>query len=151
MATPLGALLLESDGEALVAATFDREPPPGALPADDVLRRAEHQLGAYFDGKSVLFDVPVALAGTPFQRAVWAALREIAHGETTTYGALAARLGNAAASQAVGAQCGQNPIAIVVPCHRVLGADGALTGYAGGLARKRALLDLESRQQSLFG
>ena len=149
--TPLGALTLVSDGEALVAATFDGSPPDEATPGDDaVLADARRQLSAYFGGEPVRFTVSIRTQGTPFQERVWAALRTIPHGATVSYGALAARLGDPGAAQAVGAANGQNPVAVVVPCHRVVGADGSLTGYAGGLERKRALLDLESRQQRLF-
>ncbi len=148
--TPLGALSLVSDGDALIAATFDGAP-PDVPPGDDaVLTDARRQLTAYFEGEPVAFTLPVRTQGTPFQERVWAALRDIPHGETISYGTLAARLGAPGAAQAVGAANGQNPVAVVVPCHRVVGADGALTGYAGGLERKRALLDLESRQQRLF-
>lgn len=150
--TPLGPLCLVSDGTAIVAATFDGSPPPEAQPGpDDALDAASAELRDYFDGRAVAFSVPVRPAGTPFQERVWAALREIPHGATTSYGALAARLGDPKVSQAVGAANGRNPVAVLVPCHRVVGADGSLTGYAGGLERKRALLALESRQTSLFG
>ena len=147
VATPLGPLQLVSDGSALVGAAFDAPPEPDA--PDGVLRAAA-ELAAYFDGEPTPFTVPVRPEGTPFQRRVWAALTEIPHGRTVGYGALAARLGEPGAAQAVGAANGRNPVAVVVPCHRVVGADGALVGYAGGLARKRALLDLESAQGSLF-
>lgn len=148
--TPLGPLRLVSDGEALTAATF--APPLTDEPdaSDAVLDAARRQLAAYFGGEPVAFDVPVRLGGTPFQERVWTALREIPHGETISYGTLATRLGMPRAAQAVGAANGQNPAAVVVPCHRVVGADGALVGYAGGLERKRALLDLESPQRRLF-
>ncbi len=129
--TPLGPLTLVSDGAALTAATFDpahlgpeAEATDGG--ADGVLDAARAQLAAYFAGDAVAFDVPLALGGTSFQKRVWAALCTIPHGETLSYGALAARLGMPG------------------------GADGALVGYAGGLDRKRALLALESRQQTLF-
>ena len=148
IATPLGPLRLVSDGSALVGAAFDT--PPGPDDADDVLRVAAAELGAYFDGHPAPFTVPVRPEGTPFQRRVWAALVEIPHGQTVGYGALAARLGEPSAAQAVGAANSRNPVAVVVPCHRVVGADGSLVGYAGGLARKRALLDLESPQARLF-
>lgn len=150
--TPLGPLCLVSDGEALIAATFDGAPPQDARPGlDAVLDAASVELRAYFGGEVVASSTPVRPAGTPFQERVWAALREIPHGATTSYGALATRLGDPNASQAVGAANGRNPVAVLVPCHRVVGADGSLTGYAGGLERKRALLDLESRQTDLFG
>ena len=150
--TPLGPLLLVSDGEALTAATFDGTPPPDGLEAPDaVLEAARGQLEAYFAGEPVAFDVPVRAGGTPFQERVWAALRAIPHGRTASYGELARRIGEPGGAQAVGAANGQNPVAVIVPCHRVVGADGSLTGYAGGLGRKRALLDLESPQGRLFG
>ncbi|MEM0961569.1 MAG: methylated-DNA--[protein]-cysteine S-methyltransferase [Bacteroidota bacterium] len=149
--TPLGPLLLVSDEGLLVSATFDGEPPAGSDEGRDaVLDEACRQLAAYFDGVPVTFRVPVRLSGTPFQSRVWAALRDIPHGETTSYGAIAARLGDPQAAQAVGGANGQNPISVIVPCHRVVGADGSLVGYAGGLDRKRALLALESRQRSIF-
>ena len=151
--TPLGPLALVSDGAALTAATFG--PPPDAARAaepgtDLVLAAALRQLAAYFDGDHAPLTVPVAPRGTPFQRRVWSALAEIPRGETVSYGALATRLGQPGGAQAVGAANGQNPVAVVIPCHRVVGADGGLVGYAGGLERKRALLALESRQRSLF-
>ena len=147
--TPLGPLALVSDGLALTAATFGPAPDTESG-TDPILADALHQLAAYFDGDRATFTVPVAAQGTPFQRRVWSALAEIPHGETLSYGALAARLGQPGGAQAVGAANGQNPVAVVVPCHRVVGADGALVGYAGGLERKRALLDLECRQHRLF-
>lgn len=100
-------------------------------------------LAAYFDGERVDFDVKLHLEGTPFQQQVWQALGEIPYGETWSYGKLAAHIGNPAASRAVGLAIGRNPIAIIVPCHRVIGANGSLTGFGGGLDRKQALLNLE--------
>lgn len=108
-----------------------------------LLARARSQLAAYFARRLHRFDLPLALHGTEFQRAVWQALLGIAHGVTASYGELAARCGRAAAVRAVGRAVGSNPVSIVVPCHRVLGADGSLTGFGGGLPRKRALLRLE--------
>lgn len=105
---------------------------------------AARQLRAYFGGERLRFDLPLAPRGTPFQQRVWLALRAIPPGATTTYGAVAARIGRPTAARAVGAANGQNPLAIVVPCHRVIGASGALTGYASGLDRKRWLLDHEA-------
>ncbi|MEV4423277.1 methylated-DNA--[protein]-cysteine S-methyltransferase [Patulibacter sp. NPDC049589] len=102
------------------------------------------ELAEYFAGERTTFEAPVAFdRGTPFQRRVWAALLEVPYGETTSYGALAARLGQPGGSRAVGLANGKNPVSIVVPCHRVVGSDGALTGYGGGTERKRFLLDLE--------
>ncbi|MFJ6647875.1 methylated-DNA--[protein]-cysteine S-methyltransferase [Streptomyces sp. NPDC091290] len=106
--------------------------------------RAEEQLEAYFAGTLREFTLPLRLAGTPFQRGVWDALRTIPYGETRTYGQLADALGKSGASRAVGLANGRNPIGIIVPCHRVVGASGALTGYGGGLPRKQRLLAFES-------
>lgn len=148
--SPLGALLLARTARGLAGAWFEGQrhhPPAFAAPhvADDpLLTRAAAQLQAYFDGASRRFDVPIDLQGTPFQRAVWDALLAISPGATRTYGAIARDLGHPAAVRAVGAAVGRNPLSIVVPCHRVIGSDGSLTGYAGGLERKRALLRLEA-------
>lgn len=106
------------------------------------------QLTEYFSGERTTFDLPIHQAGTEFQRTVWAALREIPYGTVVTYGQLAAKLGRPTASRAVGLANGKNPISIVVPCHRVVGSTGDLTGYAGGVARKRFLLDLENDKVS---
>jgi len=104
---------------------------------------ATRQLAEYFAGTRTAFDLPLAPAGTPFQQRVWAALREIPYGETTSYGELAERIGSPGAARAVGLANGRNPIGIVVPCHRVVGSTGALTGYGGGIETKRRLLDAE--------
>ncbi len=106
-------------------------------------RRAT-QLDEYFAGARTAFDLPLRASGTEFQLRVWGALREIPYGETSTYGQLATRIGHDGAARAVGVANGQNPIAVIVPCHRVIGADGTLTGFGGGLERKRLLLDLEA-------
>lgn len=113
-------------------------------PEDEPFAAAARQLAAYFAGQLTAFDLPLAPAGTQFQQRVWAALQTIPYGQTWTYGQLAAKIGNAAAIRAVGLANGKNPIALVIPCHRVIGSDGSLTGYGGGLDRKRFLLDLES-------
>ncbi|MFI7007673.1 methylated-DNA--[protein]-cysteine S-methyltransferase [Streptomyces sp. NPDC050145] len=110
---------------------------------------AVEQLEAYFQGELKEFDLPLDLHGTPFQRSVWAQLRKIPYGETRTYGELAEALGRPGASRAVGLANGKNPVGVIVPCHRVVGADGSLTGYGGGLPRKRRLLDFE-RGTALF-
>jgi methylated-DNA-[protein]-cysteine S-methyltransferase len=107
------------------------------------------QLDAYFRGELTAFDLPLDLHGTPFQRSVWARLRAIPYGETRTYGELAEELGKPGASRAVGLANGKNPVGVIVPCHRVVGANGSLTGYGGGLSRKQRLLDLE-RGEGLF-
>jgi methylated-DNA-[protein]-cysteine S-methyltransferase len=102
------------------------------------------QLREYFEGRRRSFDVPLEPTGSSFELAVWTALREIPYGETVSYGELAARIGRPEAARAVGVANARNPIAVIVPCHRVIGADGSLTGYGGGLERKRLLLDLEA-------
>jgi methylated-DNA-[protein]-cysteine S-methyltransferase len=112
---------------------------PDPTPFLEVIR----QLEEYFAAQRTDFDLPLAFAGTPFQRRVWAALREIPYGETVTYGQLAERIGRPAAARAVGLANGRNPMGIIVPCHRVVGATGQLTGYAGGLERKQYLLEFE--------
>lgn len=147
--SPVGPLSLFSDGRALVALTFANhtkhirgleEAEPGS---DAVVDAARRQLDAYFAGRIRRFDVPLAPRGTAFQQRVWAALREIPYGETRSYGEQAALLGAPKAVRAVGGANGSNPISIIVPCHRVIGADGALTGFGGGIERKRFLLTLE--------
>ena len=119
------------------------EVPAGSIEDDAVLRGVRDQLGEYFAGRRRLFDIPLALEGTPFQQRVWNALCEIPYGETISYGELARRIGHPSAVRAVGLANGSNPIAIIVPCHRVIGANGTLTGYGGGLPTKARLLDLE--------
>ena len=108
------------------------------------------QLREYFDAARQRFDVELALAGNPFELRVWGALREIPYGATASYGAIARQIGSPAAARAVGLANGRNPIAVIVPCHRVIGADGGLTGYGGGLERKRLLLDLEAGKLTLL-
>jgi methylated-DNA-[protein]-cysteine S-methyltransferase len=145
MPSPLGELLLEADAAGLTGVDMLDAPHvarPGARRDDDdpLLAAARSQLEAYFAGELVAFDLPLAAGGTPFQRRVWQLLVEIPFATTTSYGALARRLGRPGAMRAVGLANGKNPIGIIVPCHRVIGADGALTGYGGGLWRKRWLL-----------
>lgn len=150
VATPLGPVLLARTAHGLAGAWFEgQKAHPGTLPArraddDALLVAAGRQLAEYFAGRREDFDIALDLDhGTAFQRAVWQALRRIARGATTSYGALARELGVPAATRAVGAAIGRNPLSVIVPCHRVVGSDGGLTGYAGGLARKQALLRLE--------
>jgi methylated-DNA-[protein]-cysteine S-methyltransferase len=142
--SPLGPLLLSGDEHALAGLRFGEAPPPGSRARwrrDHARFRAEaRQLSEYFAGERTAFDVPLHLDGAEFERRVWDELGSIPHGTTTTYGELAARVGAPGQARAVGSANARNPIAIVVPCHRVVGAGGKLTGYAGGLERKRALL-----------
>jgi len=149
MDSPLGGLLLAADEEGLRCAQFDG-PEHAVVPQVDwcasdtpLLKATRAQLEEYFVGRRQHFDLPLAPRGTEFQQRVWAALRTIPHGLTASYADIARTLGDAKAVRAVGMANARNPIAIVVPCHRVIGADGSLTGYAGGLERKRALLALE--------
>ena len=159
-ATPLGRLTLAASPDGLAGAWFEGQQhlPPElakgvvagtalmwpAQPSHPVLVEAARQIGAYFDGTLNDFDLPLDLsAGTAFQQAVWQALRALPRGRTCSYGALSERIGRPAAVRAVGGAIARNPISLIVPCHRVIGAAGALTGYAGGLARKTALLQIE--------
>lgn len=146
MTSPLGELLLESDGDHLTSVLFEPwESVSGERDdAHPVLAEARAQLTAYFAGERRDFDLPLRAEGTEFQRRVWAQLRQIPYGSTMSYGEVAGELGLVpGASRAVGLANGRNPISIIVPCHRVIGADGSLTGYGGGIERKRALLSLE--------
>jgi methylated-DNA-[protein]-cysteine S-methyltransferase len=146
--SPVGELLLTSDGASLTRLLFaPYETDPSWVDQRDVLLdEAVRQLGGYFAGLRTDFDLPLEPAeGTAFQRRVWLELRAIPYASTINYGQLAGRVGNPNASRAVGLANGRNPISIVVPCHRVVGANGMLTGYGGGLDRKRLLLDLERR------
>jgi methylated-DNA-[protein]-cysteine S-methyltransferase len=147
----LTGLYLDGRAPARVQAALDAAAGP-ASPADRaVLAEAARQLAEYFGGQRKEFDLPLALAGTAFQRTVWAALLRIGYGETVSYGELADRIGRPTAARAVGLANGRNPVSIVVPCHRVVGADGSLTGYGGGLGNKRRLLDLEQGSGRLTG
>lgn len=120
----------------------------GWIPDDDAFPEAVGQLEAYFAGELTEFDLDLDMVGTPFQRKVWSALLTIPYGETRSYGEIARQIGAAGAFRAVGLANGHNPIGIIVPCHRVIGANGSLTGYGGGLDRKRALLDMEKSRVS---
>ena len=150
IASPIGELLLTSDGESITGLYMHKQK-HGAKRTrewkrdDAALGEPRTQLQAYFAGGLREFKLPLAAEGTPFQQRVWRALCDIPYGETISYGELARRIGQPTASRAVGLANGQNPIAIVVPCHRVIGANGSLTGYGGGLERKRWLLAHESK------
>jgi methylated-DNA-[protein]-cysteine S-methyltransferase len=152
--SPLGEILLVSNarGDALCGLYLagqkyfpERTGAWEEAPRLPLFRTATRELGEYFAGKRTAFDVPLAPEGTAFQRDVWSAIRGVPFGGTMTYAELARRCGRPSAVRAVGAATGRNPLTVVVPCHRIVGSGGALTGYAGGLPRKRALLDLESR------
>ena len=149
MPSPVGDLTLTSDGDALTAVYFE-DPKYGPASTggwirdDAVLADARRQLDEYFRGERTEFELTLAPSGTDFQRSVWRALTEIPYAATTSYGWIASSIGKPAASRAVGAANGRNPISIIVPCHRVIGSGGDLTGYGGGLDRKRWLLDHEA-------
>jgi methylated-DNA-[protein]-cysteine S-methyltransferase len=156
--SPVGELLLTGDGVRLSRLSFlgpgaRRRPSPS--PAwrrdSDAFTEVRDQLQEYFAGARRIFDIELDLQGTEWERRVWDALLRIPYGETRSYGAIARELGTVRASRAVGLANGRNPVAIVVPCHRVIGADGRLTGFGGGLDRKRSLLDLEAGRLALTG
>lgn len=169
--TPVGVLRVVSNGTSVTAIDFLGVLPEGesgsvAVAAaragtavagerrddDPVLHESVRQLGEYFAGEREDFDLPLAPAGTPFQLRVWDELRRVRYGEVVSYGEIARRIGmSAQAARAVGLANGRNPVPVVIPCHRVVGADGRLTGYAGGTSRKRALLDLEQGALPLDG
>jgi methylated-DNA-[protein]-cysteine S-methyltransferase len=149
--SPIGELLVVGDGEALSGLYMQDGRRPVTVPSSwerdsRPFGELREQLGEYFAGDRRGFDLPLAPQGSEFQLRVWEGLREIPYGETESYGELAARIGHPGSARAVGAANGRNPISIVVPCHRVIGAGGSLTGYAGGLERKRLLLDFESQR-----
>lgn len=148
--SPIGPLVVAAEGDALVSLLLPRDGKPAHVApewhrAPARLREARAQLAAYFAGTLLAFDLELAPHGTAFQRSVWTQLRQIPYGDTTSYVELARRLGNPHAMRAVGAANGANPIAIIVPCHRVIGHDGKLVGFGGGLPAKRWLLDHERR------
>jgi methylated-DNA-[protein]-cysteine S-methyltransferase len=148
--TPIGPLLLRGDGTALTRVDFvdgrDAAPPQADWIRDDnAFAQARSQLAAYFAQELTCFDLALAPGGTPFQARVWDALQAIPFGQRTTYGAIAAELGNPRAGRAVGLANGRNPISIIIPCHRLVGADGSLVKYGGGMHRKEWLLAMEAR------
>lgn len=150
--TPVGALPLIASDKGLVAILWENDDPARVriqesikLEEHPILHEAEKQLMEYFSGARKTFEIPLDFVGTDFQKSVWSTLLTIPYGETRTYGQIALQLGNLKAVRAVGAANGKNPISIIAPCHRVIGASGALTGFAGGLAQKAFLLDLENK------
>jgi methylated-DNA-[protein]-cysteine S-methyltransferase len=146
--SPLGRLLLTSDGTALTGMYMNEPPIPGDDWKEDAaaapFAATKQQLTEYFAGTRTTFDIPLSTPGTAFQTKVWDELTRIPYGETISYGELARRIGDPKASRAVGLANGRNPISIIVPCHRVIGANGTLTGYAWGIERKRALVTFEA-------
>jgi len=153
--SPIGELLLVGDGRTLHRLSMQggRRPvaiDPGWRRAEESFAGVRRQLTEYFAGDRRTFELPLALRGNAFEQRVWHLLCSIPYGETTSYGELAKRLGEPTAARAVGLANGRNPVAVIVPCHRVIGADGSLTGYGGGLDRKRFLLDLEAGVRPLI-
>jgi methylated-DNA-[protein]-cysteine S-methyltransferase len=153
--TPIGELLLAGDVRALSMIGFPkgamrRDPEPDWIYNEEPFADACTQLAEYFSGERKEFDLPLLLAGTEFQVSVLEALQEIPYGETTSYGAIAKKIGRPKAMRAVGAANGRNPIPIIVPCHRVIGSSGDLTGFGGGLDTKEALLRLEAENSGLL-
>jgi methylated-DNA-[protein]-cysteine S-methyltransferase len=150
--TPVGRLLVAGTDEGLKYLVFEHPksrlrhqiPRSGWIQDDGAFAAVRQQLDEYFAGRRTQFDLPLAADGTEFQKQVWAALRTIPNGETRTYGQIATQIGNSSAARAVGMANGLNPISIVVPCHRVVGSNGKLTGFGGGIDRKRFLLELEA-------
>ncbi|MBN7815575.1 methylated-DNA--[protein]-cysteine S-methyltransferase [Algoriphagus pacificus] len=151
IASTLGNILIELEDGKLIRLQFT-EDPVSEEPLEGKVAEVKNQLEEYFSGKRKVFDLPLQLKGTDFQKSVWEAVNEIPYGQTTTYMKLSQKLGNPAAIRAVGAAIGANPVLVILPCHRIIGTNGQLTGYAGGLKRKQALLELEgfAVQQSLF-
>ena len=153
LTTPVGTLQLYSNGVALTSIDWSRDTvvhEQADEQEDAVLRQAKQQLSEYFAGQRKQFDIPLAAGGTEFQQAVWESLRRIPYGELCSYGDIARKIGRPKAVRAVGAANGRNPIPIIVPCHRVIGSNGTLTGFGGGLALKRELLALEGAQSELW-
>ena len=147
--SPIGTLLLVGDGHAVHRVDMQQGRRPTRIDPSwqhepEALADVTAQFGEYFAGTRRTFELKLSMAGNPFERRVWDELVEIPYGETASYGEIARRVGAVTAARAVGLANGRNPIAVIVPCHRVIGADGSLTGYGGGLERKRFLLDLES-------
>ncbi len=155
--SPMGRMLIVAGPDALTGLYFidqkyyrEVEPDWVRSPAHSVVHSTARQMAEYFEGKRREFDLPIAPEGTPFQSAIWTAIASVKYGDLITYSELARRAGHPGAIRAAGAATGRNPITIIVPCHRIVGSNGSLTGYAGGLDRKRALQELESGARPLF-
>jgi len=149
--SPIGTVeVTANEGGAIVSVSFVDEPMPGAVETGHACSRALRQLEEYFRSERRRFELELEPEGTEFEYRVWSAVQRIPFGATDTYGEIARRLGEPDAARAVGHANARNPIAIIIPCHRIIGADGNLTGYAGGLDRKKWLLDMESGQARLF-
>ena len=148
--TPVGRVCIGEKNGAITRVTWAQLPKEYILEETELILNCKNQLNEYFEGKRKAFELPLAPKGTEFQKKVWDALKEIPYGETRTYGEIAEAVGNAKAARAVGMANNRNPIAIIVPCHRVVGAGGKLVGYAGGMAQKEKLLYLEKTGESIL-
>lgn len=145
--TPVGRLCIGEAEGCITGVTWEEPPADAVREETPLLQRCREELCSFFRGERQSFDLPLYCKGTAFQKQVWAALQEIPYGETRTYGEIAAAIGRPKAARAVGMANHQNPIAILIPCHRVIGAKGKLTGYAGGIEKKEWLLELEQRHK----
>lgn len=141
--TPLGPVTIASDGESITHLAFGRRPFPGDARPTELTNRAANELQEYFAGKRRAFDLPLSPSGTSFQQSVWRALQNIPYGQTRSYQDIAQIVGRPTATRAVGSANNKNPIAVLIPCHRVIGKNGKLTGYAAGVALKERLLEIE--------
>jgi methylated-DNA-[protein]-cysteine S-methyltransferase len=150
MDSPMGPLTVASTEKGIASIHFGNAVPAGAVTDSSANQEPVEQLKEYFEGRRTQFDLQLDVEGTPFQKAVWGELLRIPYGETRTYGEIAKAIGRPAAARAVGMANHENPIAVVIPCHRVVGRDGSLTGYAGGLHLKAQLLSIERRHRTLF-
>jgi methylated-DNA-[protein]-cysteine S-methyltransferase len=150
MDSPMGPLTVASTEKGIASIHFGNIVPDGAVADSSANHESVEQLTEYFQGKRTRFDLQLDVEGTPFQKAVWGELLRIPYGETRTYGEIAKAIGRPGAARAVGMANHDNPIAVVIPCHRVIGRDGSLTGYAGGVHLKARLLSIERRHRTLF-
>ena len=150
MDSPMGPVTVASTGKGIASIHFGHSVPEGVITDSAANHQPVEQLTEYFEGKRTQFDLQLDVEGTPFQKAVWGELLRIPYGETRTYGEIAKAIGRPGAARAVGMANHDNPIAVVIPCHRVVGRDGSLTGYAGGLHLKAQLLSIERRHRTLF-
>lgn len=150
METPMGPLTVASTEKGIASIQFGDALPRGVVADVSANHETIEQLSEYFEGKRTCFEIPLDVEGTPFQKAVWNELQRIPYGETRSYGEIAKAVGRPGAARAVGMANHENPVAVVIPCHRVVGRDGSLTGYAGGLHLKAQLLSIERRHRTLF-
>lgn len=141
--TKIGRITIFADDDFITGLVFGDENSEGKLLETDLIREAYTQLTEYLDGKRIFFDIPILLKGTDFQKKIWKAINSIPYGSTSSYGATAEKIGSPGASRVVGMACNRNPAPIFIPCHRVIGSNGSLTGYSGGLDVKKALLNIE--------